>query len=147
MKFSDFSLTFLVFKISLTNLQNSPTFPWPWRKIKFPWPVATLNYQYSAPPPCTHRQGERLDYPGEWDNFEKLVSDFLPMGRYFVSKIPWMGIKTSLCFLLEFPAITYLKLHPCQGVLTNSKGFGLFGCLIPRVSPPLPVPGKTLIGA
>ena len=37
MKFSDFSLTFLVFKISLTNLQNSLTFPWPWRKIKFPW--------------------------------------------------------------------------------------------------------------
>ena len=31
------SLTFLVFKISLTNLQNSLTFPWPWRKIKFPW--------------------------------------------------------------------------------------------------------------
>ena len=30
MKFPDFSLTFLVFKISLT-------FPWPWRKIKFPW--------------------------------------------------------------------------------------------------------------
>ena len=37
MKFPDFSLTFLVFKISLTNLQNSLTFPWPWRKIKFPW--------------------------------------------------------------------------------------------------------------
>ena len=31
------SLTFLVFKISLTNLQNSLTFLWPWRKIKFPW--------------------------------------------------------------------------------------------------------------
>ena len=31
------SLTFLVFKISLTHLQNSLTFPWPWRKIKFPW--------------------------------------------------------------------------------------------------------------
>ena len=30
-------LTFLVFKISLTNLQNSLTFPWPWRTIKFPW--------------------------------------------------------------------------------------------------------------
>ena len=41
MKFPDFSLTFLVFKISLTNFQNSLTFPWPWRKIKFPWPVAT----------------------------------------------------------------------------------------------------------
>ena len=37
MKFPDFSLTFLVFKISLTNLQNFRTFPWPWRKIKFPW--------------------------------------------------------------------------------------------------------------
>ena len=37
MKFPDFSLTFLVLKISLTNLQNSLTFPWPWRKIKFPW--------------------------------------------------------------------------------------------------------------
>ena len=37
MKFPNFSLTFLVFKISLTNLQNSPTFPRPWRKIKFAW--------------------------------------------------------------------------------------------------------------
>ena len=37
MKFPDFSLTFLVFKNSLTNLQNSLTFPWPWRKIKIPW--------------------------------------------------------------------------------------------------------------
>ena len=37
MKFPDFSLTFLIFKISLTNLQNSLTFSWPWRKIKFPW--------------------------------------------------------------------------------------------------------------
>ena len=31
------SLTFLISKISLTNLQNSLTFPWPWRKMKFPW--------------------------------------------------------------------------------------------------------------
>ena len=31
MKFHDFSLTFLVFKNSLTNLQTSLTFPWPWR--------------------------------------------------------------------------------------------------------------------
>ena len=37
MKSPDFSLLFLVFKIFLTNLQNSLTFPWPWRKIKFPW--------------------------------------------------------------------------------------------------------------
>ena len=37
MEFPDFSLTFLVFKNCLTNLQNSLTFPWPWRKIKLPW--------------------------------------------------------------------------------------------------------------
>ena len=37
MKFLDFSLTFLIFEISLTSLQNSLTFPWQWRKFKFPW--------------------------------------------------------------------------------------------------------------
>ena len=42
MKFPDFSLTFLVFKNSLTKLQNSLAFPWSWRKIKLPWPVPTL---------------------------------------------------------------------------------------------------------
>ena len=31
-----FPPTFLVFKHSLANLQNSLTFPWPWGKIKFP---------------------------------------------------------------------------------------------------------------
>ena len=36
MKFPDFSPTFLVFKNSLTSLQNSLTFPWSWRKIKLP---------------------------------------------------------------------------------------------------------------
>ena len=35
-EFPDFSLTSLVFKISLTNLQNSLTFPWSWRKSNFP---------------------------------------------------------------------------------------------------------------
>ena len=30
-------LDFLGIKISLTNLQNSLIFPWPWRKVKFPW--------------------------------------------------------------------------------------------------------------
>ena len=37
LKFPDFSLTFVDFLISLTILQNSLTFPWPWRKTKFPW--------------------------------------------------------------------------------------------------------------
>ena len=37
LKFPDFSLTFEDFLISMTILQNSLTFPWPWRKTKFPW--------------------------------------------------------------------------------------------------------------
>ena len=37
LKFPDFSLTYEDFLISLTILQNSLTFPWPWRKNKFPW--------------------------------------------------------------------------------------------------------------
>ena len=37
LKFPDFSQTFEDFLISLTNLHNSQTFPWPWRKNKFPW--------------------------------------------------------------------------------------------------------------
>ena len=33
---------------------------------------------------------------GKLDDFENLGSNFLSMGHYFVSKIPWMGIKTSI---------------------------------------------------
>ena len=48
LKFPDFSLTFEDFLISHTILQNSLTFPWPWRRKKqisltFPWPVGTLR--------------------------------------------------------------------------------------------------------
>ena len=42
------SLTFLVFKISLTILQNSLTFSWPWRRIKFDF------FMTSGHPECKH---------------------------------------------------------------------------------------------
>ena len=43
MEFPDFSLTFLVFKISLTNLQNSLTLKKNQISLTFPWPEATLQ--------------------------------------------------------------------------------------------------------
>ena len=60
MEFPDFSLTFLVFKISLTNLQNSLTLKKNQISLTFPWPVAIFFGLLNIVPPPPTEPASRL---------------------------------------------------------------------------------------
>ena len=58
--------------------------------------------------------GDQWDYPWELDNFENLMSNFLPIDHYFI--LP----STSIRFLLKFPAKVPKTPHPCVKVFWQS---------------------------
>ena len=60
----------------------------------------------------------------------------LPLSQIFLSKIHKVGLRFCTYFLEEF-AVQVSKISTlCLSGLPNSHGLGIFGCLIPRVSPP-----------
>ena len=48
--------------------------------------------------------GELKDYPRELNNFDKFMSNSLPLNFKFVSKIPWVGFRFFIYSPEEFPA-------------------------------------------
>ena len=60
-----------------------------------------------------------MDYPGELDSFENVMSNSSPLSSCFVSKTLRAGFRFELIFLKNFP-LRYLKFHPFFSGLTKS---------------------------
>ena len=141
MKFPDFSLTFLVFNISLTNLQNSLTFPWPWRKIKFPclfpdqWPPCYSYHQMcpalNSKPYCSNKWVVPLlvccsDAPDP---------PWKPSGDIWGSNLlPILGSNPTWKKLLHFHNTSWPKIRPLNASFLS--GLSMYSTRLPCHSDP-----------